>query len=353
MKETDSMPAPARVEWTCPSNIAIVKYWGKRPVQLPMNPSLSLTLSRALTKTTVICHLEPKRREPGISFTFGGQDAPEFSDRVDRFIRSVTGLLPGLRSAFLEIESENTFPHSSGIASSASAFGALALCLVSLDQRIRGTGDPSGFFRTASHVARLGSGSASRSLFGGFALWGKCEDRADSSDEHAIAVEEVHRTFDGLRDSILMVEPGPKKVSSSAGHSIMETHPYAGVRYDQARKNIRLLGRVLAAGDWDTFLQILEQEALTLHALMLAGSPGYMLMEPATLSIIRRIREFRNSTGLHVGFTLDAGANVHVLYDALQEEPVREFIHSDLKGFCHDGRIIHDQMGKGPEKISG
>ena len=178
--------------WSCPSNIAIVKYWGKREVQLPMNPSLSITLREAVTRTHLEYRFNPEIRKPGLTFRFGGREAPGFGQRTRIFLERITPFMPWLRHTVLRIDSENTFPHSSGIASSASAMGALAICLVAAEASIvrpEASGDlldDPGVLKKASFLARLGSGSASRSLFPGLALWGKSDVWPGASDEYAI-----------------------------------------------------------------------------------------------------------------------------------------------------------------------
>jgi len=336
-----------KTKWSCPSNIALVKYWGKRPVQLPMNPSLSLTLKKALSLTTIDYEYAPSSTEGKISFIFEGQQQASFHTRVSEYITSLHPLLPWLRHTRMHINSKNTFPHSAGIASSASAMGALASCLVDMEERITGTRaeDP---VRKASYLARLGSGSASRSLYPGFALWGRADLLRESSDEYAIPLSGIHETFLGMQDSILIVEPGKKKISSSAGHALMETHPYALVRYKQASRNVSILNQILKEGSWKGFIDLIEEEALALHALMLSSKPGYFLMLPGTLELIRKIRAFRLETDLHLGFTLDAGPNVHLLYDRKQKKRVQAFIQSDLIQHCNNQQVIHDEMGAGP-----
>jgi diphosphomevalonate decarboxylase len=142
-----------------------------------------------------------------------------------------------------------------------------------------------------------------------------------------------------------------KKVSSSAGHKVMETNPYAETRFRQAHLNLKKLKAILSDGDWKGFIEIMEEEALSLHAMMMTGRPGYLLMKAGTLEIIRKVQEFRKETGKHVGFTLDAGANVHLLYDAKHEKEVRAFIEAQLLSHCENKQVIHDQMGTGPKKI--
>jgi len=294
---------------------------------------------------------EPGQGRKLLRFRFEGREAPAFGQRINRYLEGLVSELPLLAHTHLEIDSENSFPHSSGIASSASAFGALALCLVQMEEEIRGTLEEDRFLQKASHLARLGSGSASRSIYPGFALWGNHEAWEDSSDEFAIPYRDFHRTFADLRDAILVVESGAKSVSSSAGHSLMETNPFARVRFDQARENLIRLSRAMGEGDWQGFIDLMEEEALSLHAMMMTGRPGYLLMQPGTLFILQGIRAFREETRCRLGFTLDAGANVHLLYAGEDAPRVEDFISSELLRHCEDGRFIADQLGEGPQKL--
>ena len=337
--------------WSCPSNIALIKYWGKKPGQIPMNPSLSMTLQEARTRMRIQYAYVPGKGGRRLRFRFEGKEAPAFEQRINRYLEGLVSELPVLLHTHLEIDSENSFPHSSGIASSASAFGALALCLVQLEEEIRGPLEQGRFWQKASHLARLGSGSASRSMYPGFALWGRHETWEDSSDEFAIPYQDFHSSFGDLRDAILVVESGAKPVSSSAGHSLMETNPFARVRFAQARENLDRLHVAMGEGDWQGFIGLMEEEALSLHAMMMTGRPGYLLMQPETVSILQGIRAFREETGCRLGFTLDAGANVHLLYAGEDAARVEAFISSELLRHCENGRLIRDRMGEGPQKI--
>jgi len=353
MEEMPEKARSARLGWSCPSNIALIKYWGKKEVQLPMNPSLSMTLKEARTITRLSFDYDPGQTECKLHFRFEGKEAPAFEDRIKGFVKRIEALIPVLKGCTLEIDSENTFPHSSGIASSASAMGALALCLVEMEELIVAPANQGDFWQKASQIARLGSGSAARSVYPQFTLWGKAEHWEGSSDEYAIPFTAFHDSFLNLRDAILIVESGQKKVSSSLGHSLMKNNPFAPVRFQQARDNLRLLRSALEEGDWDNFISIVEEEALSLHAMMMTGKPAYVLMLPGTLSILQLIREFREETGYRLGFTLDAGANVHLLYADVDAGPVEALIASDLIRYCENGRVIHDRMGQGPQKNGG
>ena len=343
-------PKDGKVGYSCPSNIALVKYWGKKPVQMPMNPSLSMTLTKARTDTRVSWQFDPRNRSPLHEFKFEGKPNIPFADRITKALRTMVEYLPFLHHTSLQIDSCNTFPHSSGIASSASAMGALAMCLVAIDQKITGS-PPASILQKASFIARLGSGSASRSIYPSFVIWGTTDTWQGSSDEYAIPVNDFHGTFEGMRDSILVVESGEKRISSSAGHSLMETNPHSESRFRQAFGNMALLKPILSEGNWPGLIALMEEEALSLHAMMMTSKPGYLLMQPATLAILNKVRDYRQDTGHHVGFTMDAGANVHLLYAAQQERAVREFIEAELLEHCEDRRVLHDRMGSGPQII--
>ncbi len=343
-------PKSGSVGWSCPSNIALIKYWGKKPIQIPMNPSLSMTLTEARTITKIHYKYHPLDKGGKLQFRFEGKEAPAFEERIRKYINSITSLIPSLSHTSLEIESKNTFPHSSGIASSASAMGALALCLVEIEEEVLGAMDRQRFWQKVSLIARLGSGSASRSIYPQFALWGESKGWDQSSDLFAIPVGKFHKSFLNLRDSILIVESGQKKVSSSAGHALMDTNLFAESRFKQARHNLDQLHMALKKGNWDRFISLMEEEALSLHAMMMTGRPGYLLMQANTLSILHLIRDFRAKTGLRLGFTLDAGANVHLLYADADATPVETFIQSELVHYCENGMVIKDKMGSGPQK---
>lgn len=339
------------IGWECPSNIALIKYWGKKPGQIPMNPSLSMTLQEARTTTKINYTYVPGKKENEVRFRFEGKETPAFEERIRKFLEDIEPHLILLSHTSLEIESENSFPHSSGIASSASAMGALALCLVQMEEEILGPGERKLFFQKASFIARIGSGSASRSIYPHYALWGRSELWDHSSDEYAIPVNGINESFLDIRDSILVVESAPKRISSSAGHNLMETNPFAKARYGQAREDLGLLYTAMKDDDWQEFINVVEEEALTLHAMMMTGRPGYMLMQPGTLSILQTIREYRKETGYRLGFTLDAGANVHLLYSGADAGEIDSFISSELVRYCENSTVIRDRTGQGPNKF--
>ena len=335
------------VKWQSPSNIALVKYWGKKGKQLPQNPSISFTLSQCRTETSVFYE---KSDRFSLDFLFDGKPNPAFQSKIENFLLEQKDCFPFLNQLDLRIQSTNTFPHSSGIASSASSMSALVMCLLDMERAAKGL---DAVDRTkASYFSRLASGRACRSVFPKMALWGETAAVKESSDEYAVSLEnDMAPIFKDFRDSILIVNDAPKEVSSRAGHALMDTNPYAAIRYAVARQNIVLLLEALKAGDLETFIRVTESEAMQLHALMMCSEPSFILLKPNTLKIIESIRSFRKEMDIPLCFTLDAGPNVHILYPAQHAEMVERFIMDELEGYCTGGQWISDQVGDGASRI--
>ncbi len=338
------------VSWQSPSNIALVKYWGKKDRQIPANPSISFTLKNACTKTEV----KYKKGQGELRFFFEEKENNAFKLRIEKYIDSISDIYPFLKELDLEIHSKNTFPHSAGIASSASAMSALCLCFCSIEQKLFGNlKNQNDFLRKASYLSRLASGSACRSVYPIVAEWGKFQSFKESSNEVAIPLEsKIADVFKTFQNSILIVSSKTKEVSSTIGHELMNTNIYANTRFQQASNHLEFLYNAMCKGNLDTFIEIVEMEALTLHALMMTSSPSFVLMQANSLEIIHRIRAFRAETKLPICFTLDAGPNVHVLYPKVIEKEVRIFINENLKPFCENEIVIEDEVGEGPVLLS-
>ncbi|WP_245748474.1 diphosphomevalonate/mevalonate 3,5-bisphosphate decarboxylase family protein [Neolewinella agarilytica] len=345
---------PGAIRWRSPSNIALVKYWGKHGNQLPQNASVSFTLSGAATDTTL---RYKSRQEAGesveVALLLDGTPNSGFTERTKAFLEKLLPVYPFLKQLSFTIETSNSFPHSAGIASSASGMSALALCLVSLEEELfEPFADRAEFLAKASYLSRLGSGSACRSVYGGAAVWGKLPGLDGSSDEYAVSVtESLHEVFKNYHDDILLISKSEKSVSSRAGHGLMEGNPYATARYAQANRRTDEMLSVLKHGNVERFGEILESEALTLHALMMSSHPPYILIRPNTLQVIERIHRYRADTGNPLYFTLDAGPNLHLLYPHAVAAEVKQFIREELLYFCEDKMYLADRVGKGPERL--
>lgn len=290
------------------SNIAFVKYWGNVDAQLrlPSNGSISMTLDRAQTVTTIEFLSESGCDTVSIDGRVAGETATaRVSRHLDR-IRQLAGVqLPA------RVVSRNSFPASAGIASSASGFAALtvAACAalgLSLSRR------------DLSRLARLGSGSACRSIFGGFVEWVPGA-RHEDSYAHQIAPA---NSWD-LVDIIAVVSSEPKRVPSQMGHRLAPTSPFFSARLATvhvALSNVRtaILHRNLAS-----LGEVAEADALSLHAVAMTARPSILYWQPGTVALLRSIREWREE-GIEAYFTIDAGPNVHILTSREWGDAVRD-----------------------------
>ena len=335
-------------EWSAPSNIALVKYWGKKDNQIPANPSVSFTLNHCKTITKLAFTKKPNDGNFSFDLLFEGQPKEDFKPKIQKFFERIFDYCPYLKDFHFTIDTQNTFPHSSGIASSASGMAALAMNVMSLEKVLNPTISEDYFNQKASFLARLGSGSACRSIKGNVVVWGNHAEISGSSDLFGVEFPSaLHENFKNYQDTILLVDKGEKQVSSTVGHDLMFGHPFAEQRFSQAHHNLSAIKHVLENGDVEHFIKIVESEALTLHAMMMTSMPYFILMKPNTLEIINRIWKFRNETQTPVCFTLDAGANVHVLYPESTKEKVLQFIKNELVGYCQNGQYICDEIGNG------
>lgn len=341
-----------KVTWQSPSNIALVKYWGKREGQIPANPSISFTLDYCKTTTSLTFKKKDKPSENfDFELFFENEKKASFRPKIEQFFKRIVAYLPFLKEYNFTINTLNSFPHSSGIASSASGMSALALCLMSLEKQLDPSMKEEFFTKKASFLARLGSGSACRSIEGELVVWGDHETEG-SSDLFGIKYPyEIHDNFKEYQDVILLVDKGEKQVSSTVGHDLMNGHPFAEQRFEQAHENLSKLRDIFKSGDLSAFTEVVESEALTLHAMMMSSNPYFLLMKPNTLAIINKIFNFRQKTGLHPCFTLDAGANVHLLFPKKEKEAIMKFVKGELMAHCQDGQYIKDEVGEGAKKL--
>jgi diphosphomevalonate decarboxylase len=325
-------PRSVVCSWRSPSNIALVKYWGKKGHQLPANPSLSMTLKECYTETKVAFAPAPKLE---VLVNFEGKSNDKFAEKIANYLRTLKPELPWIEGLSVIIDTKNTFPHGTGIASSASGLSAFALCLTDYMQ----TTMDELFMKRASSLARLASGSACRSVYGGFTTWG------DISDEYASQIE-VHKDLTHLHDTIVVVSSAEKSVSSTAGHGRMTEHAFREARYQQAKDNFRRMKDALTAGDMAEVGRITESEALSLHAMMMTAPESFTLLRPQSLMAMEIVRDFRKQSGLPVYFTLDAGPNLHLIYPEEGANKIETFIEHELGPLSE--KIIKDQRGEGP-----
>ncbi|WP_185877073.1 diphosphomevalonate/mevalonate 3,5-bisphosphate decarboxylase family protein [Blattabacterium cuenoti] len=320
------------------SNIALIKYWGKhkKKIQIPLNSSISLSLKGVYTVTRLIYYIKKKKGNLSIRIFFSGKEKTSFLPKTVEFFRNILFYCSFLKDYNFIIETYNTFPHSSGIASSASSMSSLALCIMEMEKRlVSSLIKKDFFFKKASFLARLGSGSACRSIYSGLVVWGYHKSIKGSNNFYAIPYPYmVHSIFRKIEDTILIVDEKPKSILSSKGHQLMNENPYSRERFKCANKNMDRLISILKIGDFQEFGELVEHEALTLHAMIMTSNPYFLLMKPNTIKIIHSVWDFRMQNKKNIYFTLDAGANIHLLYPFEEKKFIKKWIYSDLFSFC-------------------
>jgi len=289
------------------SNIAFIKYWGKQDFDLnvPLNDSVSMNLSAAVTTTTVEWDQSLSQDE---LYLDGERILDSRGVRVSRFldrIREQWYRMPA------RVASVNSFPAGTGVASSASGFAALATAAIGAFDE----GFPDELEMT--RWARRGSGSACRSIQSGFVEW-----TAGTSDESSLSRQFCPQDHWDLCDLIVMVSRKAKAISSSDGHRLAIAHPFMKARQEVLPARILALKGALATRDFHTFGELVEHEALEVQAIMMSGRPSALYMQPETLQVIHGLRRWREEDGLPAYFTLDAGPNVHVLCEGREAEQV-------------------------------
>lgn len=278
-------------------NIAFIKYWGNRDnaLRLPVNGSISMNLDGLFTRTTVTLDAFLSSDELIINGETAGGAA---LGRVSYILDLVR--VRAKKNHFMRVESENNFPAGAGIASSAAAFAALALAAskaAGLD-----LSEPE-----LSVLARRGSGSASRSIPAGFVEWKMGEAESDS---YAFSIAPLEHW--NLVDCVSIVSASHKKTGSTEGHAIAGTSPLQGVRVADAPRRLDMCRNAILNKDFDAFANIIEHDSDMMHSVMMTSNPPLMYWQSATVEIFHQVREWRAS-GLPVGYTVDAGANVHVI----------------------------------------
>lgn len=279
-----------------PVNIALAKYWGKRDasLNLPQNSSLSISLPQLGTQTQLTLIDGADR------ITLNGRPAPEtFAQRLSRFL----DLFRPQRAGF-QVDTQNSVPTAAGLASSASGFAAV---VKALDDLFNWQLDA----HALSILARLGSGSASRSLFEGFVLWHRGQ-RDDGLDSFAEAVD---IRWPGLCIGLVEVDTGTKPIGSTAGmQRTVETCPLYGAWPDFAEASVRDQLAALKARDMAQLGELAEHNALTMHATMIATRPAVLYWTPESVAAMHNVWALRQQ-GIGVWFTMDAGPNLKLLFE--------------------------------------
>ncbi len=278
-------------------NIAFIKYWGNRDeaLRLPANGSISMNLAGLHTRTQVT--FDPALRADSRLLNQVEQSGPAL-ERVSRFLDQVRRMAGSQNRA--RIVSENNFPTGAGIASSAAAFAALSLA-ASAAAGLQ-LSEPE-----LSRLARLGSGSAARSVPGGFVEW-----QPGSGDVDSYAFSIAAPGYWDLVDCIAIVEAGHKPVGSTQGHALAGTSPLQAARVADSARRLEACRRAILERNFADFAAIVEEDSNLMHAVMMTSHPALFYWSPASLLVMKTVREWREDQ-IPVCYTLDAGPNVHVL----------------------------------------
>ncbi len=314
------------------ANLAFVKYWGRADptLNIPLNGSISMTLDGLVTSTTV----EFRKGLARDGLVLNGEVAGERERvRVAKHLERMRRIAGEQR--FAHMESVNAFPKSAGLASSASAFAALTVAAA----------DALGLEKSReelSAIARLGSGSASRSLFGGFVEWKPGKDH-DSS----IAVPVAPRDHMDVVDVVVLVETAEKRVGSSEGHDLTGTSPYMDARLAHIPARLDKVREAILARDFDTLGSESEREAIEFHTVAMTSTPSLLYWLPETLRFLHAVRTWRED-GVRVWMTLDAGPNPHLL---VPRADVTRLL-ARVKSLGYEGaRVIVAGVGEGPRVV--
>lgn len=328
------------------SNIALIKYWGKRDPerQWPANDSLSMTLSTARTVTEAwIKDGTPAADLDGDELHWAGRVLTAAQTPEHKALRHLQYLRTHLGfAAPLHVESRNTFPSDCGIASSASGLAALTLAAVAAWTGAATLAELAdlGFGRERlADLARLGSGSACRSFFGGVVRW-----QAGPSASEQRTQQLVDEHYWRLADVIVIISNAPKAISSTAAHAAAWSSLLFEPRLAVLPARLAAVETAIKRRDLERLGELIEVEALDMHAVMMTAQPPSCFINRDTANFLAWLRHERRRSGLQAYFTLDAGANVHVICEASTAARVGERIREAYPQY----ELIMDAMGHGP-----
>lgn len=322
-----------------PANIAFVKYWGAADLEraLPLHPSISMTLRCAVSHTTVEWHPEPGEDEVLLATSPGHLEPapPAFRTRIVAHLERLRRRAG--REGSFRVATRNSFPAAAGLASSASGFAALSLAVAHV------LGLPASP-REASVLARLsGSGSASRSVMGGYVEWPVTGD--DGAEGAAAQLAPAEHW--ALADVIALVETGAKDVSSLDGHRRATSSPHFARRLELIPDRLERVRQAIRRRDLEALGPVLEEEAIELHLVAMSSRPPIFYWRPATLAVLETVRRLR-TTGTSAWATMDAGANVHVLCAAADSAAVA----AELARVPGVVKVLEDGVGPGPSVVT-
>jgi diphosphomevalonate decarboxylase len=314
-----------------PSNIAFIKYWGKKDetLRIPENGSVSMNLSNLNTVTTVEFFPFFKKDLVIIDGKSQTGAVKKVIDQLDR-IRNLAKIKDKAK-----VISKNNFPSSTGLSSSASGFAALTLAGVSA----------AGLKLSKlelSILVRMGSGSACRSIPDGFVEW---LDGDTSDDSYAVSI--FPPDYWNILDVVVVVASEKKDIPTSEGQKSAQSSVFFKTRLSLIGKKISLLKDFIKKRDFKKFGKLVEEEALELHSIMLTSKPPLIYWLPETVAIMKAVLKWR-SEGLLVYFTINTGQDVHLLI----QEKNKSALLQRLKKIKEIKKIVINTPSVGAKLIS-
>lgn len=333
---------------TAPSNIALIKYWGKSDpsVNWPANDSLSMTLKHAATTTTAQIRRDSKTPADHL-LAFTGFQARTPNEKTIHFLEWLRteiarfGHAEGALDLALDLNTTNSFPSSCGIASSASGFAALTVAAAGawLGAESMSALEGKGVTRELLAAwARRGSGSACRSIAGGFVLWERGQDPDQQKTKSVFTPD-----WWPLSDLIVLVDTSAKAVSSSEGHARAFSSPMMAGRLRQLPQRLREVATAIETRDMERLGTIIEAEAIEMHEIMRTSTPRTEYFGARTTEFLDWLRQGRARGEIPAWFTLDAGPNPHLICLPQDAAQVKNRIHSRFPGL----KVIEDITGEG------
>jgi len=306
-------------------NIALIKYWGNKDheLRIPANGSISMTLDKLETRTTV--SFNSSLIEDTLTLNQVSQNGPSLKRvcTVLDIIRKIADI-----SSKAEVISESNFPLGAGIASSASGFAALSVAAATAAQLDLKPIE-------LSKIARIGSGSACRSVLGGYVEW-----KAGTNHDDSYALQLAEQDHWELIDLVVIVEKGHKTIGSTSGHKLAETSPYQKARVQDTKRRLEICRNAILLKDFHTLATIVEEDSNMMHAVMMTSNPQLLYWKPETITVMKFVQDLRME-GMEVCFTIDAGPNVHCLCTPTYKDELSSMLQQ-LPGVLD---VIHSSPG--------
>lgn len=319
---------PTKATAIANSNTALIKYWGKKNEEeiIPMNNSISITTDALSTTTTVEFSDDFTRDEFKLN---GKKQAGTPFTRVENHLTLLRKIVQVDSKA--KVHSNNNFPTAAGLASSASGFAALtyaAANALGLDKDLK----------ELSMISRQGSGSSCRSFYGGYVEWIAKDEKGDS-----FAIQLADENWFDVRDIVVVLKSPERKLNTREAMKLsMKTSPFFSTRIETIEENLSKIRKAIESKDFTLLGKIAEMDCLSMHSVAITSDPPLIFWTPETVKVMHFVEALRNED-LEAYYTIDTGANMHILTKPKYEKEIIQRLEDSIK----PERIISSKSGKG------